>query len=101
MHVHVHVHTVYMYSVYTPFILYVQTQTHTRTFIFQNSNAVSLLGHCLYLSGKFSSACDYYERVIEYVNPPAHIGTVLLRLADIYMKANEVSIVFDSNSFSF
>lgn len=56
-----------------------------------NSNAVSLLGHCLYLSGKFSSARDYYERVIEYVNPPAHIGTVLLRLADIYMRANEFS----------
>ena len=52
---------------------------------------MALLGHSLYLSGEFDAAKDYYQRAVEYVNPPSHINTVLLRLADIYMKQDEVT----------
>ena len=64
---------------------------HNLWLLFQNSNAVALLGHSLYLSGEFDAAKDYYQRAVEYVNPPSHINTVLLRLADIYMKQDEVT----------
>lgn len=57
----------------------------------QNSNAWSLLGHTHYLTGDFPSSKDAYERTINFITPPAHVHTVYLRLADVYLRDHEVS----------
>ncbi|XP_064394779.1 cilia- and flagella-associated protein 70-like isoform X2 [Halichondria panicea] len=52
---------------------------------YQDSNAWALLGHTYYLAGNFPASKDAYERTVNYVTPPAHLHTVLLRLANIYL----------------
>ncbi len=61
-------------------------------FILQDANAWALLGHTYYLTGNFPSAKDAYERTVDYVTPPAHLNTVLLRLAEIYFKDKQVCL---------
>ncbi len=59
----------------------------------QDANAWALLGHTHYLTGDFPSAKDAYERTVNYVTPPAHLHTVLLRLADIYLREEQVNVM--------
>lgn len=40
--------------------------------------------------GDLVSARDCYERTVDYVNRPAHLHTVYLRLADIYLREHQV-----------
>ena len=65
---------------YAPSLLYIQ----------QNSNAWALLGDVCYLSGDLDAALDAYQRVVDYAQPPGHLHTTLLRLADIYTRKREV-----------
>lgn len=58
----------------------------------QNANLLGLLGDCYYYLDDAVKAKDCYEKVVEYVTPPAHIIAVLLRLADLYMKSAEVGV---------
>ena len=59
----------------------------------QDANAWSLLGHTHFLMGDFPSAKDCYERTVDYVTHPAHLHTVYLRLADIYLREQQVCVV--------
>ena len=61
----------------------------------QDANAWALLGHTHYLTGNYSSAKDAYERTVNYVHLPAHVHLVYLRLADIYLKQQEVKNILD------
>ena len=56
----------------------------------QDANAWSLLGHTHFLMGDFPSAKNCYERTVDYVTRPAHLHTVYLRLADIYLREQQV-----------
>ena len=58
----------------------------------QDANAWSLLGHTHFLMGDFPSAKDCYERTVDYVTRPAHLHTVYLRLADIYLREQQVCV---------
>lgn len=40
--------------------------------------------------GDLVSARDCYERTVDYVNRPAQLHTVYLRLADIYLREHQV-----------
>ena len=66
----------------------------------QNANLLGLLGDCYYYLEDAMKAKDCYEKVVEYVTPPAHIIAVLLRLADLYMKSAEVSVCWSSSNSS-
>ena len=59
----------------------------------QDANAWSLLGHTHFLMGDFPSANDCYERTVDYVSRPAHLHTVYLRLANIYLREQQVCVV--------
>ena len=63
----------------------------------RDANAWALLGHTHYLTGDYSSAKDAYERTVNYVHLPAHVHLVYLRLADIYLKQQEVIIKLPSS----
>ena len=39
------------------------------------------------------SAKDCYERTVDYVTRPTHLHTVYLRLADIYLREQQVCVV--------
>ena len=39
------------------------------------------------------SAKECYERTVDYVTHPAHLQTVYLRLADIYLREQQVCVV--------
>ena len=43
--------------------------------------------------GDFPSAKACYERTVDYVTRPAHLHTVYLRLADIYLREHQVCVV--------
>ena len=58
----------------------------------QDANAWSLLGHTHFLMGDVPSAKDCYERTVDYVTRPAHLHTVYLRLADIYLREQQVCV---------
>ncbi len=62
------------------------------TLLLQDSNAWALLGHTYYLAGNFPASKDAYERTVNYVTPPAHLHTVLLRLANIYLTDKQVCV---------
>ena len=47
--------------------------------------------------GDFPSAKDCYERTVDYVTRPAHLHTVYLRLADIYLREQEVAMCGEHN----
>ena len=63
----------------------------------QDANAWSLLGHTHFLMGDFPSAKDCYERTVDYVTRPAHLHTVYLRLADIYLREQQVAMCGEHN----
>ena len=58
----------------------------------QDANAWSLLGHTHFLMGDFPSAKNCYERTMDYVTRPAHLHAVYLRLADIYLREQQVCV---------
>ena len=58
----------------------------------QDANAWSLLGHTHFLMGDFPSAKDCYERTVDYVTRPIHLHAVYLRLADIYLREQQVAM---------
>ena len=63
----------------------------------QDANAWSLLGHTHFLMGDFPSAKDCYERTVDYVTRPAHLHAVYLRLADIYLREQQVAMCGEHN----
>ena len=65
-------------------------------FDYQNYEAWIIWAHTRYLSGDFRGAKERYERILQFPELPAdQTHAIYIRLASIYLKEENVSVLFE------
>jgi len=67
--------------------------SHETVIFLQLPDAWSMLGHLHYVDGDYLTARDCYERTLAFVADASETHAVYLRLASIYLREEQVSLV--------